>query len=324
MATITINSYMRDKICMVTGATSGIGRVTAEALALEGAHVIVVGRDREKSRAAVDAIRESAGNPEVEFMVADLSSVEDVYRLARKFRDKYRRLDVLVNNAGAMFTKRQVSREGNEMTLALNFLGPFLLTNLLLAELKAAAPSRVINVSSGAHRMGRIKLRDLQAHRGYSGWRAYGQSKLALLHFTYELARRLRGTGVTVNAVHPGFVATNFGKTGGFTGAVLDLLKTAARPPEQGAETVIHLAVSPELAEVTGKYFVDRKMVRSSRASYDRAMAQKLWTAAEELTGLPLSSGPRPANRVLDMPYRRLGSMDGMAEGRSLTGDRSL
>lgn len=318
MALQTINPYMKGKISMVTGATSGIGRVTAEALAREGAHVIVVGRDRERSRAAMDAIRESTGNPEVEFMVADLSSIEELYRLARKFKSKYGRLDVLINNAGAMFMKRLVSREGNEMTLALNFLGPFLLTHLLLDELKAAAPSRIINVSSGAHRMGRIKLKDLQAHRGYSGWRAYSQSKLALMHFTYELARRLGKTGVTVNAVHPGFVATNFGNSPGLRGALLDLFKRAARSPEQGAETVIHLALSPEVAEVTGKYFIDGRQVRSSRASYDRDRAQKLWTAAEELTGLPLSSAGRPANRVLDIPYRRISDSLGRELGQGL------
>jgi NAD(P)-dependent dehydrogenase (short-subunit alcohol dehydrogenase family) len=268
MATATINSYMRDKICMVTGATSGIGRVTAEALAREGAHVIVVGRDRERSRAAASGIRESTGNFNVEFMVADLASVEDVYRLARKFKEKYGRLDVLINNAGAIFMERRLSREGNEMTLALNFLGPFLLTNLLLDVLKAGAPSRIINVSSAAHKMGRIRIKDLQTRRGYSGWKAYGRSKLALMLFTYELARRLKDTGVTVNAVHPGFVATRFGKTTGLTGALLDLFKVAARSPEQGADTVIHLALSPELAEVTGRYFVDMKPVRSSKASY--------------------------------------------------------
>ncbi len=206
---------MRGKLCMVTGATSGIGRVTAQVLAQAGAEVVVVGRNREKSEATVDRIKQQTGNSAVEYMLADLSSQTAIRQLAETFKRQHERLNVLVNNAGAFFLWRQESVDGIEMTFALNHLGYFLLTNLLLDTLKASAPARVINVSSGSHRGETINFNHFQGKRMYSGFRAYGESKLANILFTYELARRLEGTGITVNAIHPGFVATNIGTNNG-------------------------------------------------------------------------------------------------------------
>jgi retinol dehydrogenase-12 len=207
---------MKDEICMVTGATSGIGAVTARALAEKGAAVVVVGRDAEKSEATVNLIQQQTGNPRVEYLLADLSVQEEIRRLAERFKSRYQRLHVLVNNAGAFFMSRQLSADGLEMTFALNHLAYFLLTHLLLDILKASAPARIVNVSSNGHRGMKINLEDLKSQGRYAPMQAYGQSKLANLLFTYELARRLEGSGVTVNALHPGFVATNLAANNGW------------------------------------------------------------------------------------------------------------
>jgi len=278
---------MHDKVCMITGATSGIGLVTAQALARKGATVIVVARNPERGAATVSRIQRETGNHTVECMIADLSVQAQVRQLATEVQGRFARLDLLINNAGALFGQRQVSAEGIEITFALNHLAYFLLTNLLLDRLQASASARIVNVSSEAHRRARLDFADVQGRHHYRGWRAYAQSKLANILFTYELARRLEGTAVVTNVLHPGFVATNFGRNNrSITAALWRILQLAAISPEQGAETIIYLASSAEVKDVTGKYFVKQKAVRSSEASYDRAAAERLWQVSAELTGL--------------------------------------
>ena len=278
---------MKDKICIVTGATSGIGLVTAQMLAQQGATVIAVGRNPEKGTAIVVRIQQETGNPAVEFMLADLSVQAQVRRFVQEFKRRYSRLDVLINNAGGFFMKRQLSTDGIELTFALNHLGVFLLTNLLLDTLKASAPSRIVNVSSDAHKKAQINFKDLGLERKYNGMQAYGQSKLAVVLFTYELARRLEGTQITVNALHPGFVATNIGQNnGGLMKLFAPLIKLVAMSPKEGAETSIYLASSPDVVGVTGKYFDKEKVVVSSPASYDETAARRLWELSAEMTGL--------------------------------------
>jgi retinol dehydrogenase-12 len=278
---------MQDRICLVTGATSGIGLVTAQALAKQGATVVVVARNPERGTATVSRITQKTGSAKVELLMADLSVQAQVHQLAEALQHRFARLDVLVNNAGALFSKRLLSADGIEMTFALNHLGYFLLTNLLLDALKASAAARIVNVSSGAHQRGTIDFADFQGERRYGGWRAYCQSKLANLLFTYELARRLEGTEVSVNAMHPGFVATGFGRNNrGIVALFIRLAQLAALSPEQGAETLIYLATSPEVEGVTGKYFVNKQAVPSSRESYDQAVTQRLWQLSADLTGM--------------------------------------
>jgi retinol dehydrogenase 12 len=278
---------MKGKTCLVTGATSGIGEITARELARLGARVIVVGRSPERCNATAERIRTQTGATAVESMVADLSFQADVRRLAEQVRGRCARLDVLVNNAGGMYLDRRESVDGIELTLALNHLSYFLLTNLLLDLIKASAPARIVNVSSEAHRGGSIDFDDIQRRGRYSGWRAYQQSKLANILFTNELARRLEGTGVTVNSLHPGFVRTNFFKDfpgwRGFTFKIFASL--LAISPEEGARTSIHLAASPEVAGITGQYFVKSRPATSAPQSHDRAAAERLWRVSEELTG---------------------------------------
>jgi retinol dehydrogenase 12 len=288
MTILERNETMRGKVCLVTGATSGIGEVTARELARLGAEVIVVGRSAERCAATLARIRSATGATAVDSLVGDLSSQGDLRRLAGQIRDRCPRLDVLVNNAGGMSLTRRESVDGNEMTLALNHLSYFLLTDLLLPSLKAGAPARIVNVASDAHRGGKIHFDDLQFKSRYSGWGAYQQSKLANILFTYELARRLEGSGVTANTLHPGFVRTNFFQGwGGWIGFVTKLgASVLALTPEQGARTSIYLASSPEVEGVTGQYFVKEKPARSSARSHDPATAERLWRVSEELTGI--------------------------------------
>jgi NAD(P)-dependent dehydrogenase (short-subunit alcohol dehydrogenase family) len=277
---------MRGKTCLVTGASGGIGFETALALAHKGAHVILVGHNAQRGEAALQRIRAAEEKASIEFVLADLSVQEQIRSLARGVREQHDRLDVLVNNAGGFFLRRQESTDGIEMTWALDYLNYFLLTNLLLDLLRASAPARIVNVSSRMHRLASIRFEDLQFRNGYRGWTAYGQAKLADLIFTYELARRLEGSGVTANALHPGSVATGIGQQQSLVRLLLRAVHAfGAKSPREGAETSIYLASSPDVAGVTGKYFVDKRPVSSSSASYDEQIAERLWAASEEMTG---------------------------------------
>jgi NAD(P)-dependent dehydrogenase (short-subunit alcohol dehydrogenase family) len=280
---------MLDRICMVTGATGGLGLATAEALAQRGARVMIVGRNADKGAATVSRIQEETGNPAVEFMLADLSAQQDIRRLTQQFTSRHSRLHVLVNNAGATYGKRRESVDGIEMTFALNHLGYFLLTNLLLGTLKASAPARIVNVSSEVHRDVTLDFDDLQARGRFNGYQVYKRSKFANLLFTYELARRLEGTGVTVNAASPGLVKTNLGLQDGGLPALMKRLINVLMgvSPQEGARTIIYLATSPEVEGVSGKYFVKRKAISTSEGSYDRAAAARMWQISADLTGLP-------------------------------------
>jgi len=279
---------------MVTGATSGIGGATTIGLAQHGATVIVVGRNPRKGADTVSKIKSKTGNSSVKFMLADLSSQKDIHRLAEQFKSNYQRLDVLVNNAGGKFLSRQETVDGYEMTFALNHLAYFMLTNLLFVPLKASGKARIINVSSGAH-SGCLKINfdDLQFKKGYIGKKAYEHSKLANILFTYELARRLKGTGIIVNAVHPGGVITNFCKNNGWVSwakhVVAHLLARNLVGPTEGAKTSVYLATSPDVEGVSGRYFSNLKETHSSNASYDEDAARRLWDVSLELTGLSRS-----------------------------------
>jgi len=287
---------MNGKICLVTGGTNGIGKATAQALAQLGATVVIVGRNAPKTALLVEEIRAASGNRNVDSLLADLSSQQDVRRLANEFKSKYSRLHVLLNNAGAFFVKRQLSVDGIEMTFALNHLAYFLLTNLLLDTIKASAPARIINVSSDAHTSGKIEFDNLQGERTFSP-RAYGNSKLANLLFTTELARRLEGTGVTVNALHPGLVSTGFAKNNGrlIASLVSLFMPLVARSPEQGAETLIYLASSPSVEGITGKYFQDSHIVTPAPQANDMEVARKLWDVSAELVHLADVADDPPA-----------------------------
>jgi NAD(P)-dependent dehydrogenase (short-subunit alcohol dehydrogenase family) len=289
MANPNPDGPMKGKTCLVTGATSGIGEIAARELARLGARVIVVGRSPERCAATLERIRGETGATEVESIVANLSSQAEVRRLADRVRERCKRLDVLLNNAGGMFLERRESPDGIELTLALNHLSYFLLTNQLLPLLKASAPARIVNVASDAHKTGPIDFDDLQGRRRYRGWPAYQQSKLANILFTYELARRLQGSGVTANTLHPGFVRTRF--FADFTGWIGLITKLGAAlvaiGPDEGARTSVYLASSPEVKGVTGQYFVKSRPAQSAPQSHDRAAAERLWRVSEELTGQP-------------------------------------
>ncbi len=275
---------MNEKTCLVTGANSGVGRAAAKALAASGAAVIMVCRNRDKGEATRAEIVKETRAENVDLMIADLSDLKRIRRLAADVKAKYPRLHALVNNAGAYYDKRTITADGYEATFATNHLGYFLLTAELLDLLKSSAPARVVNVASEAHRRAHIDFDDLNLQNGYSGWKAYGQSKLANVLFTYELARRLEGTGVTANCMHPGVVGTNlFNHVGGLAGKIVRLFTPFMRTPEKGADTVIWLASSPEVEGITGKYFVDRKERATNPESYDGAVAARLWEVSERM-----------------------------------------
>ena len=278
---------MIGKICLVTGATAGIGEATASSLAALGATVVVAGRSIERCVAAVERIKRQTGNQNVDHLLADLSSLKQVRSLADEFKSRHSRLDVLVNNAGAINLARRETVDGIELTFALNHLSYFLLTHLLLNLLKSSAPARIVNVSSSSHRKARINFDDLQGRRGYRGMRAYGQSKLGNVLFTYELARRLEETGVTANALHPGVVATRFLANNGKIGPVFSFffgLKSIS--PENGARTSVYLASSDEIEGITGGYYEKCQAVRSAPASYDEDAAARLWEISVDMTNI--------------------------------------
>jgi len=274
-----------NKTYLVTGANSGIGKVTARTLAANGATVIMVCRDRARGEAARAEIRRETDNEKVELLLADLSEQRQVRELAEHVKKRFSELHVLINNAGVWKDKRELTADGIEATWAINHLAYYLLTEELLDLLKASAPARIVNVSSDYHFRGQLALSDVQLSQSYSGGSAYGQSKLANVVFTYELARRLTGTGVTANCLHPGAVNTNFfDNVKGLFGLLTTIGRPFLRSPEKGAETVIWLASAPEVEGISGKYFFDRKEKRSSRESYDPVVASKLWEISERMT----------------------------------------
>ena len=274
---------MTGKVCIVTGANSGIGFAAARALAEMSAEVAMICRDKERGREAVAKIEKAAGTAPRLF-IADLGLMDDVRRVAGELNDAYPKIHVLLNNAGVLRRHREVNAEGREMTWAINHLGPFLMTNLLLDHIKAAAPARIVNVASTAHKSGHINFEDLEAKQKYAMWPVYSQSKLANILFTKELNKRLDGTGVTANALHPGVVATNLftGAAGFFAPIILLFLIN----PEVGAHTSIYLATSSEVDGISGKYFARAAPAPTAAAARDMEVAARLWQVSEQMTGL--------------------------------------
>jgi NAD(P)-dependent dehydrogenase (short-subunit alcohol dehydrogenase family) len=285
------NLLMAGKTVLVTGGTAGIGKATALGLARLGAHVAITGRDQTRVESTAREIR--AGGERVDTFVADLSVQSHVRRLADEARQRLPRIDVLVNNVGGYWNTRHLTADGREHTFALNHLAPFLLTNLLLDRLTHSAPARVVTVASNAQAMGHIDFDDLDGERSYSGARAYNQSKLANVLFTYELARRLRGTSVTANALHPGLVSTAFGveDPGRAQRLLVPFLRPFMKTPARGAATSIHVASAPDLEQVTGRYFANSKPKTSAKPSYDETTATRLWQVSADLVGL--TAAPR-------------------------------
>jgi NAD(P)-dependent dehydrogenase (short-subunit alcohol dehydrogenase family) len=286
MQVMTTN--MTGKTVLITGATNGIGKIAAIELARMGASVCIVARNRSKGQTVLEEIGRETNNVQLELFIADLSSMADVRKLAQEFTAKRTTLDVLLNNAGAFYSERKLSADGLEMTFALNHMSYFLLTNLLLPTLKNTPNARVVSVSSAAHTSGKLDFENLQGEQKFNGWKVYSDSKLENALFTFALARRLAGTGVTANCLHPGFVKTSFGEgNSGIFSVVLGIAKNLfAISIEAGAQTMIHLASSPDVAGVTGKYFDKSKAVSSSAASLDQAVQEKLWVHSEKLAGL--------------------------------------
>lgn len=286
---------LHGKVALVTGATNGIGKVTARELARMGAATVIMGRSADKVQQTVAEIKQAAGHTQVGGIVADLSLLSQTRAAAEQFRGQYNRLDILVNNAGVGASQREVTAEGFERMFAVNHLSYFLLTNLLLDVIKASAPARIVNVSSDAHQMAYLDFDNLQSEHdwGRAGFKAYGRTKLMNILFTRELARRLEGTGVTANAVHPGMVATGIWRgAGGVFGTVVGALAPLLmRTPEDGAKTSIYAATSPEIAGQTGLYFSDSKPVSPSKAAQDDEAARRLWAISAELTGLREAAG---------------------------------
>jgi len=280
---MTDNS-MKSRVCLITGATSGIGRATTLALASRGAELVLLCRDRAKGEETAAAAR-AAGAAKVDLLIADLSRQSEVRRAAAEFLASGRPLHVLINNAGVVNLQRTLTPDGLEATFAVNHLAYFLLTTLLLDRLRASAPARIINVASDAHKFGGpLNFDDLQNGRTYSFMRVYGQSKLANILFTAELARRLEGSGVTANSLHPGGVSTGLGSNNGaWSRGVIALLRPFLRSPDRGAETSVYLATSPAVADVSGRYFAKSREKRPSAAAQDMDAARRLWAASETL-----------------------------------------
>ena len=278
------NTNMNGKVCVITGANSGIGQVTATELARLGARVVMVCRNRARGEAALAEVKQATGNIQVELMLCDLSSQADIRRFADEFKATHDRLDVLLNNAGVYLRKRETTVAGIEMTFAVNHLAYFLLTNLLLDVLKRSAPSRVVCVSSDAHKHGHINFDDLQGEESYSGVKAYCHSKLANIVFTRELSKRLAGTRVTANCLHPGAVATGIFRA--LPKPIEAIIKLLTISPEKGAQTSVYLASSPAVEQVTGKYFVRSAEAQPSTEALDDTIAARLWAVSEQLTSL--------------------------------------
>jgi retinol dehydrogenase 14 len=289
-------SAMKGKVCIITGSNSGIGKETAIGLAEMGATIVMVVRDQGRGERARMEIVNQTGNSSVDLMICDLSSMSSIRHFAEEFRKKYDRLDVLINNAGATFSIREVTSEGFERNFAVNYLGPFLLTHELLSLLKSSAPSRIINVSSGLAKNGRVDLDDLQSEKNYAGTKfyspsrapAYDNAKLMLMMFSYELARRLKGSGVTVNVLMPGFTATNLGKNSGSLSSYImfKMVRPMQQSAKKGAETSVYLASSDEVKDITGKCFARKKEKKTCPVSYDEELQKRLWSKTESMLGL--------------------------------------
>lgn len=277
---------MSGRLVLITGSTGGIGKRAAAELAKAGAHVIIQGRDAAKAERVANELKEATGNAKIDFLVADLSSMQAVRGLAAEVKQRYGKLDVLLNNAGALQTKREVTADGYERTFATNHLAYFLLANLLLPELKKGHQPRIVNVSSEAHRSGPLNFDDLMAEKSFRGFLQYGRSKLANILFTRELARRVKDDGITVNCLHPGFVASEFLSKGGIWSVIKPVAYLFAIDEEQGAKCSIYLCSSPEVAGVTGKYFYKCREKRPRAFAEDDEAAKRLWEVSEKLTGL--------------------------------------
>ncbi|MGA9839052.1 MAG: SDR family oxidoreductase [Thermoplasmata archaeon] len=304
------------RVAVVTGATSGIGKEVARGLAARGLTTVVVGRGKERSAGVARELSVATGNPRVESIpVQDLAVRAEVRQLSTELLRRYPEIHLLVNNAGAYFARRELTADGLERTFALNVLAPFALTSLLADRMRASAPARVVQVSSAAHHGARVPVGDLQNATGYSGFRVYGQSKLELLLLTREFARRLAGTGLTVNAVHPGFIRSGFGlNNGGAVGVGMRLAQLAfARGPRYGAGNVLYVAVDPATMSISGEYFSRRRVERASRASYDIAGARTLFEACQALAGTPPLPDPAPADPA--RPSTRPGSPGPVQDG---------
>jgi NAD(P)-dependent dehydrogenase (short-subunit alcohol dehydrogenase family) len=278
---------MKGKTVVATGATSGIGEVAVLALAEMGARIVFVARDQARAQATIRKLEAKAPGLGHRMHLADLSSMAETRKVGAEIAGSEPRIDVLINNAGALFSDRRVTPEGLELTFALNHMAYFVLTEALQDRLIASAPARIISTSSDAHKGMSLDFSDLQSAKSYNGLRVYGRSKLANILFTRELARRLAGTGVTANCLHPGVVATRFGESsGGWVGGLLPVLKLFFISPEKGADTIVYLASSPEVDNTTGAYFVKRRITGPSQAAQDDAAAQRLWEASEALAGV--------------------------------------
>jgi NAD(P)-dependent dehydrogenase (short-subunit alcohol dehydrogenase family) len=279
---------MKDKVIIVTGSNSGLGKETAKELARMGATVVMVVRNRDKGERVLEEIIQDTKNQNTALMICDVSSPESIRRFVANFKDSYARLDVLINNAGAVFMNRQTTKEGFEKTIATNYLGPFLLIHDLLPILKKSAPSRIINISSGMHKTGKIDFENLRGRKTYRGMMVYANSKLMLTTYTNALAQRLQSTSVTANVVEPGFVATEMGKNSGsiMASIMFKIVRPLQVPVEEGAKTIIWAASSKELKDVTGKCFAKQKETETCRISYDEKVQEDLWRHTERLLGI--------------------------------------
>ena len=280
---------MKEKsTAVITGANSGMGKASSIALARFGFRVLMLCRDRERGEQAVDEVKTASGNDDIELIVCDLASLKSIRSAAAKIKQRFDRIEVLLNNAGVTLPGYYLTEDGYELQFGVNHLGHFLLTTELLDLIQKGAPSRIINVASGAHKIGKMHFDDINLEKSFRFWKAYGRSKLANILFTYELAERLKDSGVTVNCLHPGAVATSMGvnRETGFGTMITRLLKPFFQTPEEGADTAIYLATSKDVEGITGKYFYRRKPIKSSRGSYDKTTAKKLWDISVEMTRL--------------------------------------
>jgi NAD(P)-dependent dehydrogenase (short-subunit alcohol dehydrogenase family) len=278
---------MKDKVVVITGATSGIGEVAADRLAQKGARIVFVARDHERGEATRKHLRAIAGHTDHTVHYADLSKISEMKRVAQEIADSEPQIDVLINNAGALFNSRQVSADGLEMTFAVNHMAYFVMTNMLLERLIATPGARVVSTASDAHKGAKLNFNDLQSQQSYSGFGVYGRSKLMNILFTRELARRITGTGVTANCLHPGFVGTRFGdNSGGIMSFLVKAAKNFALTPEQGAQTIIYLASSLEVEGKSGGYYIKSKLATPTKEAQDDADAHRLWDMSAKFSGV--------------------------------------